>query len=115
MLHKWSVDSMKYQATRSDVPGAVEACQAVLDNEAVASEEIFQFSLLNPPDKAYIRKQLLDWARFVKKHGVRASSIDRVGRVPITEKAFIIRKTTKEGLTQELAQELWNTYERTRR
>ena len=110
ILHKRSVDAMDYQAGKSPVPGAVDALKKVLANDELAAEEIFQFAQLNPPDKAYHKKQLIDWSRFVKKHGIRMSSIDRTGRVPITEKAFLIRKTNKEGLDPASAQQLWDSH-----
>ena len=110
ILHKRSVDAMDYQAGKSPVPGAVDALKKVLANDELAAEEIFQFAQLNPPDKAYHKKQVIDWSRFVKKHGLRMSSIDRTGRVPITEKAFLIRKTNKEGIDLASAQQLWDMH-----
>lgn len=69
--------------------------------------EVKKFAMDHPPDQKYVRKELISWADFRRRHGVRVSaSTDKVTK-PMTQQEHLIWATTKKGLTEEEAKDQW--------
>ena len=91
--HRRSVESMKFQAQAAEArgeQGAVEAFERAFQTDETAAEAIEAFCELNPPEAKWTRKNFIDWAQFVSKHGKRSSVIDQAKTKPMAEGEFLL-------------------------
>lgn len=116
--HNRNFDAMRYQAEHADDDDdetengtTLKEFVSKMSNDAVAREEILAYSRDSPPDRRYARKTIIDWAAFRRRHGVRIAVVDQDRDKPFTEASFLIRCTTKLGLTNSEAKEWWTEFE----
>lgn len=83
---------------------------AKMKDDSFARAQVLEFTKLNPPDKKFQRKQLMDWVGFKKVHGVRVSHKEGTKDKPMTEKAFKVWATKKQGLSDTEADSEWKKY-----
>ena len=105
--HKNSWDAMIYQRrSRKDLTKEQkEAFDETMKDDSQAGRAVQQFSLDNPPQLR--KKQLIDFARFVRIRGERVATVGEKGTRPMTERAWYKYAENIEGLTEKEAQEQW--------
>ncbi len=59
----------------------------------------------------YQKKTLVDWSAFKRRYGVKTSNGAHHRAKPFTRAAFIIRYTSKLGLTQQEAEAWWTEFD----
>ena len=103
--HKKAFDNMTYQhRTRKDVTEEQRAAfDEAMRSDTQAGEAVAEFARDNPPEMK--RKGLVDFAKFERLRGVRASTKDAAGDVPMTERACRKYCENVLGLTEEEATE----------
>ena len=65
--HKRSAQNMQYQA-QAQSKEALKVVQDILADDSKAGIEVEKFSKMNPPDKRYARKSVVDWVAYQQKH-----------------------------------------------
>ena len=100
---------MDYQA-RKDGEQTHTLYVEKMKDDRFARDQVLEFTRLNPPDKKYQRKQLIDWSCYVRTHGVRTSHKESAFDKPMTERAFKIWATNKQGLSPQDAQKEWDKF-----
>ena len=73
--HKRSAQNMKYQA-EAQSKEALKVVQDILADDSKAGIEVEKFSKMNPPDKRYARKSVVDWVAYQQKHFKTTSTAD---------------------------------------
>ena len=73
--HKRSAQNMKYQA-EAQSKEALKVVQDILADDSKAGIEVEQFSRINPPDKRYMRKSVVDWVAYKQRHFKTTSTAD---------------------------------------
>lgn len=109
-VHKRSSDNLRWQSENSGDPEAEALFKQKFAEDDVARQMTIDFTRENPPDQKYKRKKLMDWAAFKQQHGVKTAHKEKIKDKPMTEKAFKIWATTKEGLSSEAAAALIRTH-----
>lgn len=99
-MHKRSEDAMKYQAKAQGQEAEQMMAQVLADDEK-AAHEVAMFSKINPPDKKYARKKLIQWASYLQKQYRKTSTKESSGEVPMTMQAFKCHCENVLGLTEQ--------------
>ena len=96
--HKKACDNILYQRrSRKDISEAQrQAFDLEMASDQKAGEEVAMFARDNPPSMR--RKSLVDFAKFERRRGVRASAKDSLGDVAMTKRAFMKHCTNTLGL-----------------
>ena len=81
--------------------------RATIDDDTTLAREIKLFSVENPPDAKYVRKKLINWVEFKRRHGVRKSDILVNPTQPMTQARHSIWATREQGMSEEDAKQQW--------
>ena len=73
--HKRSAQNMTYQA-EAQSKEALKVVQDILADDSKAGIEVEKFSKMNPPDKRYMRKSVVDWVAYKQRHFKTTSTAD---------------------------------------
>ena len=108
-VHKTAYDNMMYQAQNpgKGQPSQVEAFLQVMADDDQSVSVIKAWEKVNPLNKKYQKKKLINWAQFCNRYGVRVSHKQRQGEVPMEQTQYIIWKTDKLGWPMPLAEQAW--------
>ena len=110
LLHKRSFDNMRYQMQSQKDEALALVFEEKMKIDSHAKAQVLDFTQLNPPDKRYARKQLLDWTAFKRVHGVRMTHKEDAKEKPFTEAAFKIWAVSKQGVCEEEAKKEWDKH-----
>ena len=77
-------------------------------SDARAKELVDEFSRINPPDKRYARKKVVDWLQYLKKKFQKTSTTKSDKEKPMTKAKFLKWAKNDEGLDSDEAEEYWN-------
>ena len=104
--HKCAFDNMVYQRrTRALTPQEKEGFDQRMSNDGEAGQEVEQFARDNPPECR--KKQLIDFAQYVRVSGQRVGTHHQKGCKPFREKARHLHAKNVEGFSEKEAGEAW--------
>ena len=108
-IHKRSEDAMKYQAgAQQKIDGeALTLMNKLLSDDILAGIEVEKFGKQNPPDKKYLRKQLVQWASYLKISYKNVFTKEENTEVPMTQAAFNKYCELTLGLTDVETKDWW--------
>jgi hypothetical protein len=107
--HKRSEDAMKYQAAaQQKIDGeALNLMNKLLSDDILAGIEVEKFGKQNPPDKKYLRKQLVQWASYLKISYKNVFAKEENTETPMTQAAFNKYCELTLGLTDVETKDWW--------
>eukprot|EP00974_Lingulodinium_polyedra_P106726 10332553-Lingulodinium_polyedra.AAC.1 len=106
--HKRSEDGAKYQA-KEQGQQAEEKLKSALADDNQAAVIVAEFSKVNPPDKKYARKKLIQWVQYLEKFFKAVyTSNQKGGEEPMTKQAFFKWAENKKGLTEAEMKSMWD-------
>ena len=66
-----------------------------------------EFSIVNPPDKRYMRKKVVDWLQYLKKKFKETSTTKSDKDKPMTKAKFLRWAKNTEGIESDECEEYW--------
>ena len=70
-------------------------------SDARAKELVEEFSRVNPPDKRYARKKVVNWLQYLKKKYQKTSTTRSDKEKPMTKAKFLKWAQNEEGLDED--------------
>ena len=106
-MHKRTMDGLTFQIERCGDAQLMDDFYKDFKDDVWAGQELEAFAIENPPTAKYVRKKLIDVARYKRTQGIRTSKGSREHDVPMTQAEHYHWATETKRLPEDEAKAWW--------